>query len=358
MAESRNIKELPQSDAMAAGDYFLIETPAGTQLLDFLNFVIDQDNTTFAADIQSNITTLSGTMETLSAGLDMNNSDSPIYIVNTSLSAAIDTMNTSLYGAEFSTFLEESRASLPDDPQSGEPRVLDNNMQTLSALIHDSLYSQLTSEILKIRGASDITDRDWLVYTGAGATKAAPENNPGGLLGVVMDTALASVDVFTMSLEDEITFGKDSVTFSVKIPSKYAVHAGSLQYNIRFTGSADALTRTDETPYTNSGTFAVSEFTRGAVEGGDQSFAWTIKRFGGKAFSEMIVETEVMNTDQSPNQAPTVSVTDDEGNVTTIRNPDYVQMLEVTTDDRTSFPIGIGARLVVGLNTAEVEETG
>ena len=69
----------------------------------------------------------------------------------------------------------------------------------------------------------------------------------------------------------------------------------------------------------------------------------------------MIVETEVTNTDQNPNQTPTVTVTDDEGNVTTIRNPDYVPMLEITTDDRTSFPIKIGARLVVGLNTAEVE---
>ena len=82
MAEAKNIKELPKSDSITSGDYFLIETPAGTELLDFDNFVIDQDNTTFAAELQTNVTTLSTAVTAVSASVDMTNTDSNIYIIN------------------------------------------------------------------------------------------------------------------------------------------------------------------------------------------------------------------------------------------------------------------------------------
>ena len=39
MAETKNIKDLPVTDAMVPGDFFLIESTTGTVLLDFENFV-------------------------------------------------------------------------------------------------------------------------------------------------------------------------------------------------------------------------------------------------------------------------------------------------------------------------------
>jgi len=94
MAETRNIKDLPQTDAMTSGDYFLIESPAGTQLLAFDNFVIDQDNTTFATDLLTNMTTLSTQVTAVSSDLDITgaNAASKLYVVNTTLTERMDAL--------------------------------------------------------------------------------------------------------------------------------------------------------------------------------------------------------------------------------------------------------------------------
>ena len=51
-----NVKELPETFAVAAGDLLLIETDDGTNIMDFANFVIGLDNTTFGTTITQHST--------------------------------------------------------------------------------------------------------------------------------------------------------------------------------------------------------------------------------------------------------------------------------------------------------------
>tara|TARA_R110000868_G_scaffold195933_1_gene441741 strand:- start:33 stop:536 length:504 start_codon:yes stop_codon:yes gene_type:complete len=51
-----NIKNLPQSNAINSGDYLIVETPNGTQILDFADFIITSANTTFSSVLSSDST--------------------------------------------------------------------------------------------------------------------------------------------------------------------------------------------------------------------------------------------------------------------------------------------------------------
>tara|TARA_R110000772_G_scaffold22024_2_gene59923 strand:+ start:290 stop:871 length:582 start_codon:yes stop_codon:yes gene_type:complete len=68
-----NVKELPETFAVAAGDLLLIETDGGTTIMDFANFVIGLDNTTFGTTItqhSTDIAALSSDVATLSSKID------------------------------------------------------------------------------------------------------------------------------------------------------------------------------------------------------------------------------------------------------------------------------------------------
>lgn len=65
--ENVNIKKLPKANEIKVGDLIILETPIGTNILDFEDFVISEDNTTFAPlfsaysdDIFSNRTNIQG----------------------------------------------------------------------------------------------------------------------------------------------------------------------------------------------------------------------------------------------------------------------------------------------------------
>lgn len=67
-----NIKELPETFSVAAGDLLLIETEEGTNIMDFNNFVIGLDNTTFGTTItqhSTDIASLSSDFDALSSEL-------------------------------------------------------------------------------------------------------------------------------------------------------------------------------------------------------------------------------------------------------------------------------------------------
>ena len=68
-----NIKELPETFAIAAGDMLVVETDDGTNIMDFNNFVIGLDNTTFGTTITQNSAALNDVysdLETLSAEVE------------------------------------------------------------------------------------------------------------------------------------------------------------------------------------------------------------------------------------------------------------------------------------------------
>ena len=68
-----NIKELPETFSVAAGDMLIIETDDGTNIMDFNNFVIGLDNTTFGTTItqhSTDISTLYTDIDELSAAVE------------------------------------------------------------------------------------------------------------------------------------------------------------------------------------------------------------------------------------------------------------------------------------------------
>ena len=82
-----NFKNIPQTDAVANGDFFLIENPTGTHILDFRNFVISEANITFAprlSSIEGGVNSVLSRTDTLTAALLGGKQD----IICRSLSAA------------------------------------------------------------------------------------------------------------------------------------------------------------------------------------------------------------------------------------------------------------------------------
>jgi len=53
MAESVNIKKLVQADEINNGDFFIVETPQGTRILDYEDLIFSDKNTTFAPKLSA-----------------------------------------------------------------------------------------------------------------------------------------------------------------------------------------------------------------------------------------------------------------------------------------------------------------
>ena len=291
MAETRNIKDLPQTDAMTSGDFFLIESPAGTQLLSFDNFVIDQDNTTFATDLLTNMTTLSTQVTAVSSDLDLTgaNAAAKLYVVNTSLTERIDSLSDTLYGALFEGQIQEFIAANPEDPITSDDRGLDGNLRALSAMIFDELFGRIKALSASIAGDEELGghiqgDSRNLTYTGNGRLNIS--ENDGGLLGAILDTVSNTIDVRLS--EAAITFNSsnpDSGTVSISIPGKYVVNRGSLSHTLEFTNEANVGVG-GVNPYTQPGQFVIVGFEQTDGSGGTISHTWRIKRVGGAPFTD------------------------------------------------------------------------
>lgn len=76
-----NIKELPIIEQATPGDLLIVETNTGTSIIDFENFILTPDNTTFYSDIVQNTTNIN----TVSANVN-------------SLSSFINTVSANSYG--------------------------------------------------------------------------------------------------------------------------------------------------------------------------------------------------------------------------------------------------------------------
>jgi hypothetical protein len=84
-----NIKELPSINDINNGDFMIVETPDGTSIIDYQDFFITLQNTTF----ESTITNLQTDTQTLSTDLsDLQNKLSPVFILNT-VNKTLDSTN-------------------------------------------------------------------------------------------------------------------------------------------------------------------------------------------------------------------------------------------------------------------------
>ena len=89
-----NIKELPEVNQINDGDFLIVETPEGTSILDFANFIITQNNTTFSSILSS---------IDISIGSVSSSTDSVATVLNnriTSLSSTVDQKYDQLYSGK------------------------------------------------------------------------------------------------------------------------------------------------------------------------------------------------------------------------------------------------------------------
>jgi hypothetical protein len=89
-----NIKELPSINDINNGDFLIVETPDGTSIIDYQDFFITLQNTTF----ESTIDNLQTDTQTISADLiDLENKLSPVYVSNTSNKTLDQTNNNQVF---------------------------------------------------------------------------------------------------------------------------------------------------------------------------------------------------------------------------------------------------------------------
>lgn len=97
-----NIKELPLINQVQAGDFFIVETTAGTNIVDFSNIIIPPENTTFYGEIeqlQTDVNALS-TLYILQNALIATVSgilDTKIDTVSAELTTQIENLSTTYY---------------------------------------------------------------------------------------------------------------------------------------------------------------------------------------------------------------------------------------------------------------------
>src|SRR5210317_1879902 len=87
-----NVKELPETFSVTVGDLLLIETDEGTNIMDFANFVIGLDNTTFGTTItqhSTDIAALSSDFDSLSSQVDTDMAELSATIVGNTTKALI-----------------------------------------------------------------------------------------------------------------------------------------------------------------------------------------------------------------------------------------------------------------------------
>lgn len=89
-----NIKELPSINDINNGDFLIVETPDGTSIIDYQDFFITLQNTTF----ESTIDNLQTDTQTLSSDLiDLENKLSPVYVTNTTNKTLDSTNNNQVF---------------------------------------------------------------------------------------------------------------------------------------------------------------------------------------------------------------------------------------------------------------------
>lgn len=89
-----NIKELPSINDINNGDFLIVETPDGTSIIDYQDFFITLQNTTF----ESTINNLQTDTQTLSSDLiDLENKLSPVYVTNTTNKTLDSTNNNQVF---------------------------------------------------------------------------------------------------------------------------------------------------------------------------------------------------------------------------------------------------------------------
>jgi hypothetical protein len=147
-----NIKELPEITDIISGDFLIVETPTATSILDYDNFIITLDNTTFGdtivsnttniAAVSSSVTSLNATLTTqissLSSStarsntfvtfslLNYNSPSSPVILQQSNVSGVTLNTQTSAVTVFFKTNFNNANYCVTTGVTNGTPVVLLN----------------------------------------------------------------------------------------------------------------------------------------------------------------------------------------------------------------------------------------
>ena len=155
-----NIKELPEISDVISGDFLIVETPNATSILDFANFVITLDNTTFSDIIITNTTNtllLSSQVVSLSSVVGSNTASTLLLSSQIiSLSSVVDTyavFSLSGYNSTGPKLIKGSNISSLSVQSTSAVRV------TFNRNFQDNLYGFTTDSFLSsFAGPSSPTD--------------------------------------------------------------------------------------------------------------------------------------------------------------------------------------------------------
>lgn len=149
-----NVKELPETFAVASGDLLLIETDDGTNIMDFANFVIGLDNTTFGTTITQHSTDIAA----LSANVTVLQSD--ITTIESSVAASISSFNTDLIGNTTKALITLSAQNI------NGPRII-NSTNITSVEFEDNK--------IRFNFTTNFTNAAYLVLPAAGVINSSNE---------------------------------------------------------------------------------------------------------------------------------------------------------------------------------------
>jgi len=105
-----SINQLPATNQIADGDFLIVQTPNATNRLNFSDFVVGLDNTTFKNTIETNTTdidALSSNVETLSSNIETNTTDID------ALSSNVETLSGTFYSNTPDINAGQSTHSIP-----------------------------------------------------------------------------------------------------------------------------------------------------------------------------------------------------------------------------------------------------
>lgn len=142
-----NIKELPETFSVAAGDLLIIETEEGTNIMDFANFVVGLDNTTFGTTITQNTTDIA-TLSTQYASLTAD------------VQSDIDDLSAAAIGSTTKALISLSAAD-----QNGARLIVGTNIANVS----------YNAPILRAYFTTDLPNFNYLVLPAAAVAGAGSE---------------------------------------------------------------------------------------------------------------------------------------------------------------------------------------
>jgi len=119
-----SINQLPVTNQITDGDFLIVQTPNATNRLDFSDFVIGLDNTTFKNTIETNTTdieALSADIETNTTDIETNTTDIETNTTDIEALSAdietnttdIETLSSTLYDSTPDTNAGQSTHSIP-----------------------------------------------------------------------------------------------------------------------------------------------------------------------------------------------------------------------------------------------------